>query len=234
MLGDVEGSAFVQPNPGTASFRITIERDGAEQTLEIARGAHIPALEASIEDDLEIRRVDVGAARLAGLREGDRVVAVEDTPVTSRRELSVALGDLARGGEVNTSVTYIINIQQPAPPDDEIFVEPPGRQLPPRFPADSVWDPFTVLDYAWITVPGGRAYQAGMITLASPTETANRIRDGLEASGWEILDDRAQGFATILEFAHLDEGLIGTASIDTFPPDEDYALVILELQTGAP
>lgn len=234
MIGDVDGSAFIQPNPGTATFSLTIDRDGAEQTLEVARGAHIPIIEAGIEDDLEVRRVDVGAARIAGLREGDRIVAVQGAPVANRRELSVALGDLARTGELSTSVTYIITIQQPALPDDEIFVEPPGRQLPPRFPAAAVWDPFTVLDYAWVAVPGGRAYQAGMITLASPTETANRVRDGLEDAGWEILDDRAQGFATILDFAHLDEGLIGTASIDTFPPDEDYALVILELQTGAP
>jgi hypothetical protein len=55
----------------------------------------------------------------------------------------------------------------------------------------------------------------------------------LEERGWEIVDDRAVGFGTVISFTSADGALQGTASIDTFEEDDDYTAILLELQTSS-
>ncbi len=230
---DIEGSAIVQPSPATDSFQLTVDREGDQVTLDVDRSAPSPVIEASLEDDLTVRRVDAGAARRAGLQERDRIVAVDDTEVETRRELAEALQDLAQAGEPVVGLTYVIDVQPERPPDEPLFVMPDGRQLPSRFPALEAWDGLTVLDFAWVAQQGGRAYQSSMVSTQSPTVVADSLRDALEAEGWEIVDDRPMGFATVLELFHAGDGLGGSVQIDAFPPDEDFTLVVVQLQTAA-
>ncbi len=228
---DIEGSAIMQAQPAVSSFTITVERDGSERTLEFDRGAYIPLIEAALDDSLTVLRVDVGAARLAGLEEDDRIVAVGDTEVGTRRELARALRELSPEDEQNTALTYILQIRPSAPADTEPFVAPASRELPDRFPAREIWSQSTVVEFRWVTGPAGRGYQAGLLSTDSPTVAAEAIRGALEAADWEIVEDRPSGFATILEFAHVGDSLVGRVDIDTFPRDADYTLIVVEIQS---
>jgi hypothetical protein len=229
---DIEGSAIVQPNPTTATFEITVDRDGSQVTLEVDRGAPTPVIEASLDDDLSVRRVDAGAARRAGLQEGDRIVAVGGVEVETRTELAEALRELKRSGEPSTGLTYIIDVHPDRSPDEPVFVMPDGRPLPERFPSRDVWNGLTVLDFTWVSQAGGRAFQASMVSRDTPSSVTDELREGLESAGWEISDDRPMGFATVLEFFHAGEGLQGSAQIDVFPADEDFTMVLVQIQTA--
>lgn len=109
---------------------------------------------------------------------------------------------------------------------------PPGRELPERFPAREAWSGLTVIEYRWIAIEAGRAYEAGMLGTESASATATQLREGLEAAGWTITDDRPSGFATILDVAHEGEGLVGSVEIDAFPRDDAYTLVVVTIQTA--
>jgi hypothetical protein len=230
--GDVEGSVIVQAQPSVRAFEITVSRDDSERTLEFTRGAYIPVIEAGIDDDLAVNRVDPGMARLAGLEDGDRIVAVGETAVSNREELVAALQGLAQDGERSTGLTYIIQVQPVAAPDEAPFVLPPSRELPDRFPSREVWEGLTVVEYRWVSVAEGRAYEAGMLAMESTSATAANMRQALETAGWEIIDDRPSGFATILDVAHTNDGLVGSVQIDAFQENQDYTLVVVQIQTA--
>jgi hypothetical protein len=235
--GDLDGTAVVQPLPDTDSFPVTVRRGDSEVTLEVARGAPVPRLEAELQEDdgaLLVTRVQGGAARQAGLQEDDRVVAVGAKPVKSIGDLEQALRSLGSEQGPRSTVVYILEIRAASEAAEGPFVLPEGQQLPEHFPASFlVTDEMTVLDVTWQSQMAGRAYQATLLTKESASDVAEATRQALESEGWEIVDDRASGFATILQFADPDGQLQGGATIDAFARDDSYTSVVVQLQTSS-
>lgn len=228
---DVSGTAVAQPNPSAASYSLTVEREGREVTLSIPRGAPVPVIDATLSRTLEVTRVNPGAASRGGLQQGDRIVRVGDTPVETEAELGQALSAVGQGGAATTGVTYILEIRPPVTPPAPTFVLPAGRTLPDRFPGKDVWTSFTALDFQWFTSPQGSYYQTSLVSPQSPTAVADGLREALEDDGWLIVDDRPVGFATVLNFRHDADQLVGQASVDSFPSDEALTLVFVQIQT---
>ena len=59
---------------------------------------------------------------------------------------------------------------------------------------------------------------------------ADLYRDRIEDQGWDLTDDQAIGFATILSFASDDGAVQGTLSVDAFEDDDDFTEIVVQLQ----
>jgi hypothetical protein len=133
-----------------------------------------------------------------------------------------------------TSLLYVIETQPRAVAEDPPFVLRTGRPLPDSFPATFFLDgEITISAVSWNSVPGATAYRLTAFTRNSPFDVVDDYRALLEERGWEIVDDRAVGFGTVISFTSADGALQGTASIDTFEEDDDYTAILLELQTSS-
>lgn len=133
-----------------------------------------------------------------------------------------------------STVIYLIRAE-PAIPSDEPDFELPehGRPLPERFPAASLLEgDQTVTELFWSSQPGVSGYQLTVLVPGSSFDIADLYRERIEAEGWEIVEDQAVGFSTILEFASEDRALQGSASFDTFEDNEDYTLITLQIQSA--
>ena len=138
------------------------------------------------------------------------------------------------GGSAPVSnIVYILQVQPPDAPDPPPFVLPPSRDAPADFPLPFVLEGMEVLTVAWSTQPGATIYQATLLSSASAFDVAERYREGFEAAGWQLDDDRAVGFATVLAFS-VDEGVsIAQLTIDAFEQDDSFTAVQLRLQDGS-
>ena len=132
-----------------------------------------------------------------------------------------------------TSVVYILEVQAAQPPQEQPFVLPGARPIPSGFPApELVLDgtiPITVL---WGASAGGQTYQLVLLTRESSFEVAEEYTNVLETLGWEVVNDRAVGFATVLDFEADDGATVGTITTDTFADDDDFTSVLIELRVG--
>ncbi|MCK9486273.1 MAG: hypothetical protein M0R73_06150 [Dehalococcoidia bacterium] len=230
---DLSGTAIVEPVAGTETFAVRVDRDGTGVTLEVARAAASPLIEAEFADDLTVERVLPGLAREAGLREGDRVVGVGDTAVASREEMARALTSLGDGpGPV--SVTYLLQVagRRAAPPSTYIPRE--SLALPAEFPLRGALEHLLVDQYETFLDPRGGVFRAFLLTAESTSAVAGQMRDALTADNWEIVADEPVGFATSLLFANADETLQGSMQIDLFPGDESFTQVVVQIQTAPP
>lgn len=137
----------------------------------------------------------------------------------------------ASGGSL-TSVVYIVEIQALDPADEPAFVLPPSRPLPVDFPAPAlIFDDETVLAISWDSGPGIASYRLTLLTPKSTFDVVDAYREAIPAAGWDLLDDRADGFATVLDFGLADGTVTGTLSVDVFAADDSYTAVFLQLQT---
>lgn len=150
-------------------------------------------------------------------------------------------GDAAEAGDAAgtesgpaSTVIYLIRAEPAIPTEDEAFALPEhGRPLPERFPAASLLEgDQTVTELFWSSQPGVSGYQVTVLVPGSSFEIADLYRERIEAEGWEIVEDQAVGFSTILEFASEDRSLQGSASFDTFEDDEDYTQITLQIQSA--
>lgn len=228
-LGNVQGQAIVELEPRADSFRLTVQRDAGETALTVRRTALSPSIGAITSLDLTVDRVNGGLAAQAGLRVGDRIVRVDDTPVATRQELAAALQSLVNAGPPRAAITYLV-----AAPVDSVPVEPfltpkTAIVLPPGFPAPDAWEGLTVIEYGWGPQLG---YQAAFATTATSAAVANRVRDGLAAAGWEISGETPQGAATLWQIAKPDEGRSGQVGIGPLPGDSAYLQVVVQIQGG--
>ena len=168
------------------------------------------------------RTPDPAAADATGADEGSDGDAAED-------------GDAAgtESGPAST-VIYLIRAEPAIPAEDEAFELPEyGRPLPERFPAASLLEgDQTVTELFWSSQPGVAGYQLMVLVPGSSFDIADLYRERIEAEGWEIVEDQAVGFSTILEFASEDRALQGSASFDTFEDNEDYTLITLQIQSA--
>ena len=228
--GDIEGFVTVQPLPSAPTFTVVVERDGETLELELARGASFPEL------DLRYRELTDGLKVTAVLsdfefRTGDLIVAVGGQSVSDEGELAKALRELASVGEPRASVVYRLTIQAPSAPAEPVFVVPAARPIPKGFPVTFlVSDDLTLVDVSWANQVEGEFYQVTLVTKRSAFEVATEYRELLAAAGWELIDDQAQGFGTILSFEDAESGYAGIANIDQFPSDESLNAVTIRIQ----
>jgi membrane-associated protease RseP (regulator of RpoE activity) len=196
-----------------------------------------PSIGAQTQPNLTVTRVDAGPAQAAGLQKGDQIVRVNDTAVKSPGELASALQAVALSGTPRSSLMYVLQVHAPEPAvgaAGTTAFAPPQRPLalPQDFPAPQAWQGLTVVRYAYGQQQGGKAYRASMVSKDSAAAVASKVREGLKAAGWQITADQPQGFATQLQIAHTQQGLVGQVGIDQFPQDSAYIQVVVQIQSG--
>jgi len=230
--GDVIGNTFVEiVSPGD-TYSLTVLRDDAEVTLDVARIAPAPPIEAELRGNLEVAQVFPGTARTAGLAAGDRIVRVGATEVSTRAELQRVLEGMANEVPV---VSIIYALQFASPGSTEVpFVMPAGVALPARFPAPDAWRGFVIDEYETIVDTQGSYFAASLFSKDHPSAVADQIRRGLESSGWTILTDEARGLATQIEFGRPDQRLVGIVQIDESVVDVNLTQAFVQIQTSAP
>ena len=230
---DLQGTAIVNQRPATTSYELVIERGGKQVKLDVKRGSTVPELAASLGDDLVVKRVDTGAAKAAGLKEGDKVVKVGATAVTDRKTLAAAQQALAAEKTPSTNVTYVVQITPTAEVDKRAFVESPSLTLSDKFPVKAFFDGLIVTESQWVQQAGGSGFSATAITKDGSTAVAGRLKEALQKDGWQILQDVPSGGTTQMQFQHSD-GRSGVVEIGPFEPDSSYTQVALQVQTGQP
>ena len=229
--GDLQGTAIVNRRPAAAAYALVVERGGKQTTLDVTRGATTPELAASLSDDLTVKRVDAGAAKTAGLKEGDKIVKVGGTAVTDRKSLAAAQQALGADKTAGTSVTYVVQIAPSVEADRRTFTESASLMLPEKFPLKAFFDALVVTDFQWVQQAGGSGFSASAITRDGSTALAGRLKDALQKDGWQILQDVPSGAATQMQFQHSD-GRSGAAEVGPFEPDSAYTQVVMQVQTG--
>ena len=229
--GDLQGTAIVNQRPATATYALMVERDGKQTTLTMVRGATVPELSASLADDLTVKRVDAGAAKTAGLKEGDKVVKAGAAAVTDRKSLAAAQQALAAEKTPSTSVTYVIQVAPPVEADKRSFTESPSLALPDKFPVKAFFDGLVVTEFQWVQQAGSSGFSASAVTKDGSTVIAGRLKDALQKDGWRILQDVPSGSTTQMQFQHSD-GRSGMAEVGPFEPDSAYTQVVMQVQTG--
>ncbi len=138
------------------------------------------------------------------------------------------------GGTLTLSnIVYFLNVQPAIPPDPRPFVLPPSREPPADFPLPFLLEGMDVLSMAWLTQPGSTLYQATLLSRESSFDVAERYRLAFAAAGWEVQEDRAVGFATVVSFASEDGTAVAQLTIDSFEEDDSYTAVRLQLQEGS-
>ena len=133
-----------------------------------------------------------------------------------------------------TSVVYILQIRPPKLTEAPDFQLPAPRPVPDDFPAPFlVLEGMTPITVQWSSSPAGDSYQMVLLTLESAFDVAAEYRERFEAEGWELTDDRAIGFATVLDFQSSDGATQGNLSADSFADDDSYTSVVLDLLVSA-
>ncbi|TAK77595.1 MAG: hypothetical protein EPO16_05160 [Dehalococcoidia bacterium] len=228
---DLQGTAIVNQRPASDKYALVVDRGGKQQTLQVARNATIPELAAALGDDLTVKRVEAGAAKAAGLKEGDRILKVGDVAVSDRKSLASAQRALADEKTPSTSVTYVVQIQPSADADKAVFVEPPSQALPDKFPLKGFFDGLIVTEFQWLQQAAGSGFSASAITKDGSTAVTGRLRDALKKDGWQIMQDLPSGGSTQLQFQHSD-GRSGLVEIGPFESDSAYTHIALQVETG--
>lgn len=230
---ELQGTAIVNQRPASGTYALVVNRGGKQTTLQVTRNATVPGLAASLGDDLTVKRVEAGAAKAAGLKEGDRIVKVGEVSVTDRKSLAAAQQALANEKTPSTSVTYVVQVQPLADADKSVFAEPASQALPDKFPLKGFFDGLIVTDFQWLQQVGGSGFSAAAITKEGSTAITGRLKDALRSGGWEIMQDLPSGGVTQLQFQHTD-GRSGAVEIGPFEPDSAYTHVAIQVESGQP
>lgn len=227
---DLQGTGIVIQRVTEQNYRLVVKRDGKEQTLTVRRGSARPNLGADLSDNLAVNRVEPGAARTAGLREGDQIVKINDTAVSDRKSLANALQTVAGTGKVESTLTYLLQVNS-TPVKAIGFAPPASYAVPGDFPLKGLFDSLIVLEYQWVKEPGSAGYTATGLTRDSTGTLLQKTRDALQKDGWRVTGDQASGAATMLAFEHAD-GRAGQAAVDVFEDDSAYARLVVQVQGG--
>ena len=139
----------------------------------------------------------------------------------------------AADGTPRTSIMYIIEVQPPELVEEAAFELSESRSLPARFPvAFVVMEGMTANQVEWVSFPGGATYRLLLLTRRSPFDVAEAYRERLNQEGWELTDDRAVGFATILDFELQDPAMQLTITADAFDQDSSFTAIFVTLQVS--
>ncbi|MDP6606728.1 MAG: hypothetical protein QF664_10785 [Dehalococcoidia bacterium] len=219
---DLVGSFLIERPDGVKSFWLLYDHTEAALTVEQA-----------LLRELDESPWQVIAGQSTRMESGIRFQSTMSGDIDGTAIIRTVLGGDAEGGPV-TSVVYIVEVRPGRVIDSPDFVLPDPRPVPNAFPADFLLldglIPITVL---WGSSPAGSTYQMVLLGRDSAFEIVEQYRDALRAEGWELIDDRAVGFATVLEFQKDEGAMLGTLTADTFADDDDYTSVLLELQVAS-
>ncbi len=229
--GELQGTAIVNQRPATARYDLVVNRDGKQTTLKVARSSTVPEIAASLGDDLVVKRVDTGAAKTAGLKDGDKLVKLAGRDVTDRKSLAAAQQALAAETKPSTSVTYVMQVTPAVEADPPVFTEPATLAVPDKFPVKTFFDPLIVTEFQWIQQPGNAGFSVSAVSKDGSTALAGRLKDAFVKEGWQILQDVPSGGVTQMQFQHSD-GRSGAAEVGPFEPDSAYTQVAMQIQTG--
>jgi hypothetical protein len=229
--GDLRGQALVNQRPGTATYELVVDRGGKQTTLKVARTSAVPEIAGSLGDDLTVKRVDQGAAKVAGLKDGDKIVKVGGVDVNDRKSLAAAQRAMASEKTPSTSITYLLLATPSVEADKRTFSEPASLALPDKFPLKTFFDGLVVMEYEWVQQPGSSGFRAVAITKDSGTSVAGKLKDALQKGGWQIVQDVPSGGSTQMQFQHSD-GRAGQAEIGPFEVDSAYTQVGFTVQSG--
>lgn len=136
-------------------------------------------------------------------------------------------------GAALTSIVYIVEIRPPGLVTEPVFELPDTRPLPLSFPAPAVvLDGMTAFQVQWSTFPGGATYQLVLLSPQSPFDVAEAYRVRLPGDGWQLVDDQAVGFATVLDFEQDDGAMLLSLSADAFDEDASLTAVFVTIQVA--
>lgn len=234
-VAGVQGRAIIELNPNPQDYRLTVSRDGRDTMLTVRRTARTSTVGATMQPNLTVQRVDPGPTSRAGLRLGDRIVKINDTPVTNPQELAVAMQAMAHSGPPRAALTYFVAAAAAGAPAPEPFITPKtALALPSTFPAPAAWRGLTVISYAWgPQQSGGLGFEASMASKSPSATVMSQVRDGLAAAGWQVTAAPAQqAGVTQLQITKTDQGLSGQVAIAPNPDDSAYIQVVLQIQGG--
>lgn len=137
------------------------------------------------------------------------------------------------GGPI-TSVVYILEVQPLQLVSETEFELPAARPIPDDFPAAFLlvegMTPITVL---WLSEAAGDSYQVILLTRESAFDVAAEYRERLAEKNWELVDDRAIGFATVLDFQTEDGATQGSLTADAFADDNSYTSIVLDIRVSS-
>lgn len=230
--GDIEGLVTIQALPSTLTFPVTVERDGRELQLDLARGGFIPQIDAKFRE-LSNRLVVTDVLPDTEFQVGDVLVAVDNSFVNSDRDMNTALRTLGQDQDRDprTAIVYRLTILSAVTFPEPMFVMPLSRPLPDGFPASFlIFDYLSVLEVKWTRQSAGTVYEVTMITERSAYDIADDYREKLTSVEWELLGDEAEEFATVLNFSDDANGLTGIVNIDEFSADKTMNKVVLQIQ----
>jgi hypothetical protein len=232
---DLVGTVVVQPLPATETFEVVVKRDGDDHKLTLHRHAFTPVLGAELDQRsgaVVVSKLGAGEGADAGLEEGDRLVKIGDQDITDMASVTTALRALGSDEDPVTSVIYIIQIT-PADPVVSPFVLPDPRPIPSSFPVPALLrDGSTPVAVQWSIAAAGQAYQILLLSKETLTDVGDAYRQILKAQGLTITSDQAQGTTTTLEFSTVDNQMVGSVAIDTFPNDDSYTEATLQVQAA--
>ena len=195
----------------------------------------VPDDDRTVEDALR-SQLDQSPWQVVGGQSSEDLSAVAFQPTISGDVEGTAVVrplPAAADGAPRTSVMYIIEVQPSELAEEVAFELPESRPLPERFPAAFVvMEGMTANRVQWASFPGGATYQLVLLTRESPFDVAEAYRERLNEEGWELTDDQAVGFATILDFELEDPAMQLTISADAFDEDSSFTAVFVTLQVS--
>lgn len=242
-LGDVLNPDATADTPQSELLAIPVHPDGrlvgsfrverVDGTIVFFLFYDVPDDDRMVEDALR-SQLDLSPWQVVGGQSSEDLSAVAFQPtISSDVEGTAVVRQLpaAADGTPRTSIMYIIEVQASKLAEEVAFELPESRPLPARFPAAFiVMEGMTANEVQWASFPGGATYQLMLLTRQSPFDVAEAYRERLDQEGWELTDDQAVGFATILDFELDDPAMRLTISADAFDEDSSFTAVFVTLQ----
>lgn len=199
---------------------------GGQSSEEIAIVQFQSTMSADVQGVAWVQPI-LASATLEAAAAAEAAAAGEEGDGDATAEAPVLEGPFA-------NLMYLVQALPPGGPTEEDFELPQARPVPETFPAAFLIDEdMTVINTAWSTQPGATAYRITILTPGSSFELAEDYRERIEDEGWEVVEDEAVGFATLLGFASDDEGVQGQVQLDAFTEDEGYTQIVISLQVSS-
>lgn len=121
-------------------------------------------------------------------------------------------------------------------PNEMVFELEKSRPIPKGFPTDvPIFDQkaSVVIDTYFARQPGGSFYVITFLTKDKPGDVIDYYSDEFGKRGLSVTDSTTtEGFAIGIDYADSKEELKGSVSADSFPPDDSYTLVELQVQVA--
>ncbi|HLF72698.1 MAG TPA: hypothetical protein VI759_11165 [Dehalococcoidia bacterium] len=122
------------------------------------------------------------------------------------------------------------------PVNPKVFQLEKSRPIPQGFPTDvPIFDENSsvVIDTYFARQPGGSFYVITFLTKDKPGDVIDYYTNEFSKRGLKVTDSTTtEGFAIGIDYADAKEELKGSVSADSFPPDDSYTIVELQVQVA--